>query len=128
MIRIQIITRNQPRRVVKLSRMRMTIGRSPRTDLPIDDPFASRLHAELRSIGDGVWVTDMGSANGTRVNNAVIGGSVVLAPGDQIQIGETTLDLFEEAEIAAREPSEPTLSPRCESWEGRPRLPRSRRS
>ncbi len=74
-----------------LGRLRITIGRSARNDLCIPDPFASRVHAEVRREGDGYVLQDLGSANGTLFNGAPAGGSIPLAPGDRIQIGETEI-------------------------------------
>ena len=74
-----------------LGRLRITIGRSARNDLCIADPFASRVHAEVRREGDGYILQDLGSANGTLYNGAPVGGSIPLSPGDRIQIGETEI-------------------------------------
>lgn len=74
-----------------LGRLRITIGRSARNDLCIPDPFASRVHAEVRREGDGYVLQDLGSANGTLFNGEPAGGSIPLAPGDRIQIGETEI-------------------------------------
>jgi pSer/pThr/pTyr-binding forkhead associated (FHA) protein len=57
---------------VPLSRLRTTIGRSARSDVCIPDAFASRLHAEVRQEGDGFWLQDLGSANGTRYNGTPV--------------------------------------------------------
>ena len=46
----------------QISRLRITIGRSARNDLCIPDPFASRVHAEVRSEGDEYFLQDLGSA------------------------------------------------------------------
>jgi serine phosphatase RsbU (regulator of sigma subunit)/pSer/pThr/pTyr-binding forkhead associated (FHA) protein len=78
-----------------LGRLRITIGRSARNDLCIADPFASRVHAEVRREGDGYILQDLGSANGTLYNGAPVGGSIPLSPGDRIQIGETEI-LFDD--------------------------------
>lgn len=78
-----------------LGRLRITIGRSARNDLCIPDPFASRVHAEVRREGDEYVLQDLGSANGTLYNGAPAGGSIPLAPGDRIQIGETEI-LFDD--------------------------------
>src|SRR5258707_8249217 len=72
-----------------LGRLRITIGRSARNDLCIPDPFASRVHAEVRREGDQYILQDLGSANGTLYNGANVDGSVPLTPGGRIQIGET---------------------------------------
>ncbi|HVF29755.1 MAG TPA: SpoIIE family protein phosphatase [Pyrinomonadaceae bacterium] len=76
---------------VPLSRLRTTIGRSARSDVCIPDAFASRLHAEVRQEGDGFWLQDLGSANGTRYNGAPVKMPVPLSSGGEIQIGETTI-------------------------------------
>src|SRR5438552_7778480 len=74
-----------------LGRLRITIGRSARNDLCIPDPFASRVHAEVRREGDEYFLQDLGSANGTLYNGATVEGNVSLAPGGRIQIGETEI-------------------------------------
>src|SRR5688572_8147601 len=76
---------------VPLSRLRTTIGRSARSDVCIPDAFASRLHAEVRQEGDGFWLQDLGSANGTRYNGAPVKAPIPLSSGGEIQIGETTI-------------------------------------
>ncbi len=76
---------------VDLSRLRTTIGRSARSDLCIPDAFASRLHAEVRKEGDGYWLQDLGSANGTRYNGVHVKAAVPLMTGGEIQIGETSI-------------------------------------
>src|SRR5215211_1366458 len=76
---------------IPLSRLRTTIGRSARSDVCIPDAFASRLHAEVRQEGDGFWLQDLGSANGTRYNGTPVKMPVPLTSGGAIQIGETTI-------------------------------------
>ena len=83
---------------VKLDRMKLTIGRSSRNDICISDPFASRLHAELRREGDHVLLVDNGSANGTFLNGQRVSGSVRLEPGDMIRIGETEIEFKTEGQ------------------------------
>ncbi|HJQ69919.1 MAG TPA: SpoIIE family protein phosphatase [Blastocatellia bacterium] len=78
--------------VVKLDKLKLTIGRSSRNDICIGDPFASRLHAELRSEGDRVLLVDMGSANGTYLNGQRVNGTVKLEVGDLVRIGETEIE------------------------------------
>src|ERR1041384_3588433 len=74
-----------------LGRLRITIGRSARNDLCIPDPFASRVHAEVRREGDEYILQDLGSANGTLYNGAAVEGAIHLTPGGRIQIGETEI-------------------------------------
>ncbi|HMO81962.1 MAG TPA: SpoIIE family protein phosphatase [Pyrinomonadaceae bacterium] len=100
MARLIINTPNGLQESHDLSRLRTTIGRSARSDICIPDAFASRLHAEVRKEGDGYWLHDLGSANGTRYNGTPVRTAIPLASGGEIQIGETTL-LFDGAEQGA---------------------------
>lgn len=97
----QLIFRNgnQTPQTVPLSRLRTTIGRSARSDVCIPDAFASRLHAEVRQEGDGFWLQDLGSANGTRYNGIPVSTPIPLTNGGIIQIGETTIT-FEDERLA----------------------------
>src|SRR5436190_1843478 len=76
---------------VPLTRLRITIGRSARSDVCIPDAFAARLHAEVRQEGDAFWLHDLGSANGTRYNGIPVKSPLQLQPGGEIQIGETKI-------------------------------------
>ena len=77
---------------VKLDRMKLTIGRSSRNDICISDPFASRLHAEIRRENDQVLLVDNGSANGTFVNGQRVTSPLALHIGDIVRIGETEIE------------------------------------
>jgi len=68
----------------------ITIGRLPESTIVINDPNASRRHAEIRRSGNDVVVVDLNSTNGTRVNGATVR-ERVLNDGDQIVIGTTVL-------------------------------------
>src|SRR6266542_2378075 len=74
-----------------LGRLRITLGRSARNDLCIPDPFASRVHAEVRREGEEYLLQDLGSANGTLYNGGTVEGTVPLTAGGRIQIGETEI-------------------------------------
>lgn len=79
---------------VSFSKHRMTIGRSPRNDIFINDPFASRVHAEVHREGDNIIVVDMDSANGTYINANKITEPTVLQPGDHIFTGKPKLNML----------------------------------
>jgi two-component system response regulator AtoC len=70
----------------------LTVGRSPKSEILVEDPLASRQHARL-TVGEVLSIEDLESANGTRVRDALIGpGSPVpIAPGEAVGIGSTTL-------------------------------------
>lgn len=67
-----------------------TAGRHPESDIYLDDITASRRHAEFRA-DDGTYrIVDITSLNGTYVNRKAVE-SAVLANGDEIQIGKSSL-------------------------------------
>ena len=74
-----------------LGRLRITIGRSARNDVCVPDPFASRVHAEVRREGDNYVLQDLGSANGTYYDGSRLEQAVALTHGGRIQIGETEI-------------------------------------
>lgn len=67
------------------------IGRAEDNELQIMDLKASRHHARIHTEGELVVVSDLGSANGTRVNGIQIAESHPLKHGDRITIGDTEL-------------------------------------
>lgn len=69
----------------------ITIGRSASSTLQIVDKRVSRHHAVLRLNRDSFVVEDLGSKNGTFLNNEPLVGRVKLKNGDRIQIGDTIL-------------------------------------
>ncbi|MBE9507856.1 MAG: FHA domain-containing protein [Chloroflexi bacterium] len=68
----------------------LTIGRSSDNDLHLADTLASRLHARIELKGDVFVLTDVGSANGTFVNEQRIR-QQPLHDGDEIRIGSSRL-------------------------------------
>ncbi|MEU3464575.1 FtsK/SpoIIIE domain-containing protein [Streptomyces sp. NPDC006733] len=69
------------------------VGRSAEADVPLDDPDVSRLHCTVTVAADGrVTVADLGSTNGTTVDDRPVGERPVpLPPGALLRIGESTL-------------------------------------
>lgn len=68
----------------------LVVGRSG-ADIEIDDAQVSRRHAAIRPVGDGIEVEDLGSTNGTWVNERRISGRQPLVSGDTLRIGGTVL-------------------------------------
>ena len=68
-----------------------TLGRSQDADITISDPKISRKHARFQITGQQLTVEDLGSANGTRVNQRSIEGTTVLCDGDVVSFD--TVDL-----------------------------------
>jgi pSer/pThr/pTyr-binding forkhead associated (FHA) protein len=71
----------------------MTIGRAAGCQVTIDDTYASQLHARVFQRDGQVFVEDIGSTNGTYLNRKKVTGPMVLQRGDQLQIGNTILEL-----------------------------------
>jgi hypothetical protein len=67
----------------------LTIGRSPQTDVPIDDSFASAQHARLFEREGVYFVEDLGSTNGTYLNGRRLRSEQQLRGDDVIRIGDT---------------------------------------
>jgi hypothetical protein len=69
---------------------KVVIGRSRDCDVRVGDLNASRRHAELRKDGDGYWIVDLGSMNGTLVNGQQVD-KERLEDGDTITLGSTDI-------------------------------------
>lgn len=78
---------NGQRKDFKLKKPDTIIGRGNESDLRIPLAVVSRKHCELAIVGDSLTVEDLGSSNGTLVNNRRIKESVALKPGDTITVG-----------------------------------------
>ena len=85
------IDRGKPGKVFELTKDRVIIGRLPESDVSVNDPGVSRRHAEIRRQDGNFLLVDLGSTNGTRVNEAPIG-ERVLEEGDRITVGRTVLE------------------------------------
>lgn len=64
----------------------LTIGRGDRCELPIHDEAVSRRHARIERQGDDYVVVDLGSTNGTFVNDEPVSEKTIV-PGDRIRVG-----------------------------------------
>jgi pSer/pThr/pTyr-binding forkhead associated (FHA) protein len=79
------------------------VGRDPSLPLHLDeDTQVSRRHARIAVQGGQVVVEDLGSTNGTYVNDQPISSPRTLNPGDKVRIGLTVLELRTRQQVAAR--------------------------
>lgn len=69
----------------------VVVGRSPSSDIVIDEPFVSATHARFSLQGPALVLEDLQSTNGTMVNGHIIAQPVTLRDGDEVQIGDTIL-------------------------------------
>ena len=65
------------------------LGRGEQADIVLEDSFASSQHARLVPHGDVIVLEDLGSTNGTYLNDEPLRGPQPLHPGDRIRIGDT---------------------------------------
>ncbi len=79
----------------------VTLGRHPGQDIQILERVVSKEHALIEQRGDGYYLQDRESRNGTYLNGSRIRDPVQLESGDRIEIGSTTL--YFEGDDARRE-------------------------
>lgn len=70
-----------------------SLGRSPRNQIVLDDTFVSSEHAIIRLRDGAFWLEDLGSTNGTLLNERPVDRPVALEPGDVIGIGDIRLEV-----------------------------------
>lgn len=69
----------------------VVIGRSPSSDIVIDEPYVSATHARFTLQGPALVLEDLGSTNGTLVNGHAITQPVTLRDGDEVQVGDAVM-------------------------------------
>jgi hypothetical protein len=72
------------------------IGRAARSDIALEDDWISGQHVRLRR-SKGDWLAeDLGSTNGTRINDRPIKGAVRIRPGDILDLGRVRFKLVDQ--------------------------------
>jgi FHA domain-containing protein len=66
-----------------------TLGRGDQAEIRLEDPFASSRHAKLVRQGGIVVLEDLGSTNGTYLNEELLSGPQPLHQGDRVRIGDS---------------------------------------
>ena len=69
----------------------VVIGRSPSSDIVIDEPYVSASHARFTIQGPALVLEDLGSTNGTMVNGHIIEQPVTLRETDEVQVGDVIM-------------------------------------
>ena len=78
---------------VELRVPRLHIGRHAHNTIVLPDPHVSGVHAVLQHTDSGWWIEDLGSTNGTWINDRRVQSSLLL-PEDVLRIGGCTLRLL----------------------------------
>jgi predicted component of type VI protein secretion system len=99
MAQFQLVVRTGPNagRSYPLEAAEVIIGRDVSNAISINDAEISRKHCKLTLHGNTYVVEDLGSTNGTFVNNQRLTSSKVLNPGDNLSLGENISMLYEAA-------------------------------
>ena len=110
MMQLKVTTADGKQKIVALDgKLPVMIGRSNEADIALPDKKVSRKHAVLSgNSSDSIFIEDMNSRTGTRVNGIPVSSKARLAPGDVIQIGETELIVEQVDDIPSTPPSTET--------------------
>lgn len=84
-----------PGKVYPLMKNTLTIGRDINNEIVINDAEVSRQHCRFQLYGDGYVIEDLGSTNGTWVNEERISGTHQLRPGEIIRLGDNVTLAYE---------------------------------
>ena len=75
--------------VIPLDKQAHCLGKPPAADIPIDNPFVSRRHAQIVFEKGTFQIRDLGSKNGTFINGSRLGNEgLLLHSGDRIELGQ----------------------------------------
>lgn len=67
----------------------VVFGRGDTAEIRLNDPFASSRHARVYVQGKILVIEDLGSTNGTYLNEELLDGPRPLHPGDRVRIGDS---------------------------------------
>lgn len=100
-----------------------TLGRSAENQIVLSDQTVSRHHARIEARGSQLFISDLGTANGTYVNSQLVRESQPIHPGDIIQMGAILLTLDAAGAPAGVRPAGVPAAPAPNSSSTRPALP-----
>lgn len=83
---LQIYPVSLERQLIPLNEAMQVLGRDDSADIAVADASISRRHASIERTEQGYWISDLGSTNGTFVNEKRVDRSP-LVPGDRVQLG-----------------------------------------
>ena len=88
-----VVEGDNPGTRAELADAPLLIGRGSDAAIKLDDDYVSTRHARVAASGDEWFVEDLGSTNGTYVGPVRITGPTTIAPGIQVRVGKTILEL-----------------------------------
>ena len=91
--KLVILEGDKTGQMVRLERREITIGRSPDSDLIVDDEYASTHHAKLILINNDWLIQDLNSTNGTYLDGSRVGTPAVVKLNTPVRVGKTVFEL-----------------------------------
>ena len=85
--------------VLRENKKQITIGRDPGNDMPLPMSRVSRVHATLTRKNHEWFIRDLGSFNGTKINNVRVKGRSAIKPGDRLRLGNVRLQFMDTDKI-----------------------------
>ena len=110
MAKLVILNQGMTGRVHELNVERTTVGRVEDNTFQIADSSVSSHHAEIWLRGADILVKDIGSTNGTFINNERVTESV-LKPGQTLRFGQVELKIDDGSPVAAPPAPAPAAAP-----------------
>ena len=100
MLRIHFVDNRQS--PVWLADETFTLGSDGSNDLVLNDVGIAPFHAELRHDNRFYYLTDLGTPNGTFVNEEKIGERYQIRSGDRVRLGRLELEIVDPAKVGAK--------------------------
>lgn len=101
MAKLVVLTKGFEGRSCELKAERTTVGRVDDNDVALSEPSVSSHHCEILLRGDRIFVKDLGSTNGTYVNDRKFGEGPV-KPGQKLRLGQVELMIDDGSGVVAR--------------------------
>lgn len=100
----------------ELAEGEFVVGRGSDCQLALDDALVSRRHAIFTVSGGELFVEDLGSRNGVRVNDEKISGKTKINEGDKIRIGNQDMSILRVHRIHATTLAQPAPTLRADAF------------
>lgn len=98
-LKIRVSLKGRPLKTYRFTKEKVTIGRSPDSDVFLDNPGVSRTHIVLERASNGSYrLDDQGSANGTSINDEQVKSEILMAD-DIVRIGKFSLWIEYESDL-----------------------------
>lgn len=90
---VAVVEEGKSPTVLPLRDQPITLGRAAECSAVLDDTYVSQLHTKIFPKDGGWFVMDLGSTNGTYLNRMKVSDPMPLAPGDEVRLGKTVVEV-----------------------------------